>query len=209
MKKAKLILAALVVIAGALLAYLPGLREEAWRRLQRSIEARTAEATAVEVSRTVELERLSVPVYTKAELQKLAKQICEEENFPYPVIEVIIEKESYPAWNQFSVRREPSKIEKFGEFDGSSWGLTQIIPGYWRDTCGFEDAQQLLNPEIAIRCSIQALRATHKQHGGKGPIYDQLWNTFRRYNGTNEDSKRYADNAIAMLQRKLIDGVRL
>lgn len=150
---------------------------------------------------------LSVPIYSEQEIQEIAKKTAKSEGVPWAVMETIILKESSPAWNQFSFRFEPHKRKELGDAGACSYGITQVLYGYHKKTCGLENPLQLYNPEIAVKCGAMVLKSCYRK--AKGGYKQRVRDMFKCYNGSGADADRYANDAMSKLDDMLYKNIKL
>lgn len=84
----------------------------------------------------------------------------------------------------------------------TSWGLTQVVYGFWREHCGLESYSDLLNPEININCGASILGECLKRQGGLGKV-ERYKTCLGQYNG--DRTGKYAGEVLQHLTELVIE----
>lgn len=84
----------------------------------------------------------------------------------------------------------------------TSWGLTQVVYGFWKERCGLESYSDLLNPEINVQCGASILGECLKRRH-KLDKMQRYRECLGEYNG--DRTGRYASEVLQHLTEIVIE----
>ena len=119
--------------------------------------------------------------HASEDLDALVEEVSEDTGIDPALLAAVMFKES---------TCRPEAIGGSGEI-----GLTQVHPRVWtrylKKQGLIETSQDLLDPEVNLRCSAHILGGHLEKTDG------DIWKSLRRYNGAGPEARRYADRVFA------------
>ena len=83
----------------------------------------------------------------------------------------------------------------------TSWGLGQVIPGFWAKHCKLESYSDLLNPEINLNCSASIIADCLKRRAKVADKMERYRQCLEEYNG----SSKYPGEVFAHLTKIVVE----
>lgn len=83
----------------------------------------------------------------------------------------------------------------------TSWGLGQVIPGFWARHCGLESYSDLLDPEINLNCSASILADCLERRAKVADKMERYRQCLTEYNG----SDKYPGEVFKHLTRIIVE----
>lgn len=127
-----------------------------------------ARAAIAERFREVRVVREYIPMEQKA-ISTIAKEAAQRHGVSALLLAAVMTQESGTSLRTDRMRYEPHLQGRFKcpawandtecKAQATSWGLMQVIPGFWGKFCGLQSYSDLLDPEININCGASIMGA--------------------------------------------------
>lgn len=160
-------------------------------------EAKLSEARAAiaERFRSVEYIREYIPKEQKP-IATIVRDAAKRHGISALLLTALITQESGEQLRTDRMRYEPHLKGRFkcagwmnqAECDAqaTSWGLAQIIPGFWGKFCGLESYSDLLDPEINLNCSASILADCLQKRANIKDKMERYRQCLQQYNGSSD-----------------------
>ena len=129
-------------------------------------------------------------------LEDLVQRAATKHGVPSLLMRALIVQESGRGLRTDRVRYEPHLQKRFKreawmtdmEFQAlaSSWGLGQIIYGFWKDFCKLDSYADLLDPARNLDCSASIIRDCLQRRKGVSSKAARFRQCLKEYNGGDE-----------------------
>jgi len=189
----KTLLALLLLLLAAWLGYLGSqtVITQTKNYYQRALDYVISQVTHIEVVREyVEIRSETLP------LDQLVERAAKKHGVPALLMRALIVQESGRGLRTDRVRYEPHLQKRFKreswqtdmEFQGlsSSWGLGQIIYGFWKDFCKLDSYADLLDPARNLDCSASIIRDCLNRRKAVSNKVMRFRQCLKEYNGGEE-----------------------
>lgn len=170
-----------------------------------------AKAAIVERFQSVKVIREYLPQETKP-LSRIVKEASERHGVSSLLLLALMHQESGKQLRTDRMRYEPHLQGRFKcpgwsndaecKAYATSWGLTQVVYGFWREHCGLESYSDLLNPEVNVNCGASILGECLKRNSKLSKM-EQYTTCLGAYNG--DRSGKYANEVLHHLTEIVIE----
>lgn len=167
-------------------------------------------ASIVERFREVQIVREYLPREDKP-IAVIVKDAAKRHGISSLLLTALITQESGEQLRTDRMRYEPHLKGRFkcagwmnqAECDAqaTSWGLAQIIPGFWAKFCGLESYSDLLDPEINLNCSASILADCLQKRASIKDKMERYRQCLQQYNGGSS----YPDEVLRHLMRIIVE----
>lgn len=169
-----------------------------------------ARAAIAERFKEVEVVREYLPREQKP-IAAIVKEAAKRHGISSLLLTALITQESGQQLRTDRMRFEPHLQGKFkckgwmNETEckalATSWGLGQVIPGFWAKHCKLESYSDLLNPEINLNCSASIIADCLKRRAKVGDKMERYRQCLAEYNG----SDKYPGEVFAHLTKIVVE----
>lgn len=170
-----------------------------------------AKAAIVERFQSVKIVREYLPQESKP-LSRIVKEASERHGVSSLLLLALMHQESGKQLRTDRMRYEPHLQGRFKcaawmndaecKSYATSWGLTQVVYGFWKERCGLESYSDLLNPEVNVNCGASILGECLKRQGGLGKV-ERYKTCLGQYNG--DRTGKYAGEVLQHLTELVIE----
>lgn len=175
-------------------------------------EAKLSEARAIiaERFRSVEVIREYLPRETKP-LSRIVKEASERHGVSSLLLLAMMRQESGKSLRPDRMRYEPHLAGRFKcnkemtdaecRALSTSWGLMQVIPGFWSKFCGLASYGDLLDPELNIQCGSSIMGDCLRRRTKVSDKMERYRQCLKEYNGGDA----YPDEVFSHLTAIVIE----
>lgn len=175
-------------------------------------QAKLSEARAAisERFKSVEIVREYLPREQKP-ISAIVKEVARRHNISSLLITALITQESGQQLRTDRMRYEAHLQGRFKcqtwmnpdecRAQATSWGLGQVIPGFWAKHCGLQSYSDLLDPEINLNCSASILAQCLQKRAKVADKMERYRQCLAEYNG----SDRYPPQVFEHLMRIIVE----
>lgn len=167
-------------------------------------------ASITERFRSVEYIREYVPREQKP-IATIVREAAKRHGISAMLLTALITQESGQQLRTDRMRYEPHLQGKFKcptwmnpdecRAQATSWGLGQVIPGFWAKHCGLSSYSDLLDPEINLNCSASILADCLKRRANVTDKMERYRQCLQAYNG----SPAYPPQVFEHLTRIIVE----